>query len=82
MKTVRAFRYQTERVLGLIGGLLSGFIGSGGAFVLTPAMIDALRQSGYDDVGILDLAIAVADANSWARIHRLAGLPPGLVYLG
>jgi len=26
-------------VIGLIGGLLSGFIGSGGAFVLTPAMM-------------------------------------------
>ena len=26
-------------VIGLVGGLLSGFIGSGGAFVLTPAMM-------------------------------------------
>jgi len=26
-------------LIGLIGGLLSGFIGSGGAFVLTPAMM-------------------------------------------
>ncbi|HSR37103.1 MAG TPA: sulfite exporter TauE/SafE family protein, partial [Desulfurivibrionaceae bacterium] len=26
-------------VIGLIGGLLSGFIGSGGAFVITPAMM-------------------------------------------
>ncbi|MBE9521197.1 MAG: sulfite exporter TauE/SafE family protein, partial [Proteobacteria bacterium] len=26
-------------IIGLIGGLLSGFIGSGGAFVLTPAMM-------------------------------------------
>ncbi|MFQ5938379.1 MAG: sulfite exporter TauE/SafE family protein, partial [Acidiferrobacterales bacterium] len=26
-------------VVGFIGGLVSGFIGSGGAFVLTPAMM-------------------------------------------
>jgi hypothetical protein len=26
-------------------------------------MIDRLRQKGYDDTGILDLALAVADAN-------------------
>lgn len=26
-------------IVGLIGGLVSGFIGSGGAFVLTPAMM-------------------------------------------
>jgi len=32
-------RIITLLVVGLIGGLLSGFIGSGGAFVLTPAMM-------------------------------------------
>jgi uncharacterized membrane protein YfcA len=32
-------RFITLIVVGLIGGLLSGFIGSGGAFVLTPAMM-------------------------------------------
>ena len=29
----------------------------------------------------VDLAIAVADANQWARTHRLLGLPPDLFYL-
>ena len=48
----------------------------------TAAMVDALRDAGYDDLGILDLAIAIADANSWARLHRLLGLPATLVYLG
>jgi uncharacterized membrane protein YfcA len=32
-------RALTLLIVGLIGGLLSGFIGSGGAFVLTPAMM-------------------------------------------
>lgn len=32
-------RVVTLLIVGLIGGLLSGFIGSGGAFVLTPAMM-------------------------------------------
>lgn len=32
-------RIVTLLIVGLIGGLLSGFIGSGGAFVLTPAMM-------------------------------------------
>jgi hypothetical protein len=41
-------------------------------------MIDRLRQKGYDDTGILDLAIAVADANMWTRIYRLFGLDAGL----
>ena len=44
-------------------------------------MIGRLRQKGYDDLGILDLAIAVADANLWARIYRLEGLKPELFYL-
>jgi hypothetical protein len=30
-------------VVGLVGGLLSGFIGSGGAFVLTPSMMSPLQ---------------------------------------
>ena len=37
---------------------------------------------GYDDIPILDLAIAVAEANQWARIHRLLGLGPELFYVG
>ena len=57
------------------------FVGTRYAQRTTPAMIAALRRAGYDDLGILDLAIAVADANQWARMHRLAGLPPALFLL-
>jgi len=57
------------------------FVGTRYAFRTTKQMIDELRQKGYDDLGILDLAIAVADANLWARLHRLAGLAPELYYL-
>ena len=32
-------KFITLMVVGLVGGMLSGFIGSGGAFVLTPAMM-------------------------------------------
>ncbi len=46
----------------------------------TAAMITALRSAGYDDLGILDLAVAIADANHWARVHRLLGLPAGILY--
>jgi len=49
------------------------FVGTRYAQRTTAAMIDALRASGYDDLGILDLAIAVADANQWARMSRLTG---------
>ena len=42
---------------------------------------DALRQEGYDDLGILDLSIAIADANMWARFYRLLDLEAGLFYL-
>ena len=41
----------------------------------------ALQRAGYDDLGILDLAIAVSDANQWARTHRLLGLAPELFYV-
>lgn len=51
------------------------FVGTRYAQRTTRSMIDALRASGYDDVGILDLAIAVADANQWARMWRLTGAP-------
>ena len=57
------------------------FVGTRYAYRTTKRMIDALRQKGYDDLGILDLAIAVADANMWARTYRLAGLKPELFYL-
>jgi hypothetical protein len=30
---------------------------------------------------LLDLAVAIADANQWARLYRLLGLPPELFYL-
>lgn len=55
------------------------FVGTRYAHRTTAAQIAALRRAGYDDLGILDLAIAVADANQWARLHRLAGLPADLL---
>jgi hypothetical protein len=58
------------------------FVGTRYAYRTTEDMIAALRSAGYDDVGILDLAIAIADANQWARLHRLAGLRPELFYVG
>jgi hypothetical protein len=57
------------------------FVGTRYAERTTPEMIAALRAAGYDDLGVLDLATAVADANQWARLHRLVGLPPGLFYV-
>jgi len=57
------------------------FVGTRYAYRTTKRMINGLRQIGYDDLGILDLAIAVADANLWARIYRLADLKPELFYL-
>ena len=50
------------------------FVGTRDAARTTPAMIEALRRAGYDNLRILDLAHAVADANQWARVHRLLGL--------
>jgi hypothetical protein len=58
------------------------FVGTRYAYRTTRDMIDALRRVGYDDMAILDLAIAVAEANQWARIHRLLGLAPDLYYVG
>ncbi len=57
------------------------FVGTRYAYRTTKDMIDDLRRLNYDDVGILDLAIAVAGANYWARIHRLLGLEPEMFYL-
>jgi hypothetical protein len=57
------------------------FVGTRYAYRTTKRMIDRLRQKGYNDQNILDLAIAVADANLWARIYRLTGLKPELYYL-
>jgi hypothetical protein len=56
------------------------FVGTRYAARTTVQMIDALRAVGFDDLGVLDLAIAVADANQWARTHRLLGLDPLLFY--
>jgi len=58
------------------------FVGTRYAFRTTKDMIDDLRRMDYDDVGILDLAIAVAGANYWARTHRLLGFEPELFYVG
>jgi alkylhydroperoxidase family enzyme len=41
----------------------------------TAADVAALRRVGHDDRAILELAIEIADANQWARLHRLAGIP-------
>ena len=57
------------------------FVGTRYAYRTTKQTINNIRKLGYDDLGILDLAIAVADANLWARIYRLAGLKPELYYL-
>jgi hypothetical protein len=46
----------------------------------TAATVDALRETGFDDLTILDLAVAIADANMWARFHRLLGLSPEIYY--
>ena len=58
------------------------FVGTRYAYRTTENMIDELRRMNYDDVGILDLAIAVAIANFWARTHRLLSLEPELFYVG
>ena len=57
------------------------FVGTRYAQRTTSEAIATLRRAGYDDLGILDLAIAVADANQWARMFRLTGLPPSLFVL-
>ena len=57
------------------------FVGTRYATRTTLPMIDALRSTGLDDLGVLDLAIAIADANQWARTHRLLGLDARLFYL-
>jgi len=57
------------------------FVGTRYAARTTRQMVDALREQGLDDYDVLDLAIAIADANQWARTHRLLGLDPGLFYL-
>jgi hypothetical protein len=51
------------------------FVGTRYARRTTAGMIEALRARGYDDLGLLDLAIAVAGANEWARLRRLLGVP-------
>jgi len=57
------------------------FVGTRYPARTTPAMVDALRRAGYDDLGVLDLAIAIADANNWARMYRLLDLAPELLYI-
>jgi alkylhydroperoxidase family enzyme len=57
------------------------FVGTRYAGRTTTDQIVALHRTGLDDLAILDLAIAVADANQWARMHRLAGLPANLFSL-
>jgi hypothetical protein len=57
------------------------FVGTRYPARTTPAMVEALRRDGRDDLWILDLAIAIADANNWARMYRLLELPPELLYV-
>jgi len=57
------------------------FVGTRYAARTTQQMIDALRAAGYDDLAILDLAIAIADANMWLRLHRLTGLRADIYFL-
>lgn len=55
------------------------FVGTRYPSRTTRAMVEDLRKAGYDDLRILDLANAVADANQWARMHRLLALDPGIL---
>ena len=57
------------------------FVGTRYAYRMTKSMIDRLKREGYEDVGILDLAIAVADSNEWARMYRLLDLDPNIFYI-
>ncbi len=57
------------------------FVGTRYAYRTTKKMIDGLKEEGFDDLSLLDLAIAIADANQWARLYRLFDLPPELFYL-
>jgi alkylhydroperoxidase family enzyme len=57
------------------------FVGTRYAYRTTQDMIARLRQAGFTDLELLDLAIAVSDANQWARVHRLCGLPGDLFYV-
>lgn len=57
------------------------FVGTRYPARTTEAMIDALRERGFDDLGVLDLAIAVADANQWLRLSSLLDLDRDLFLL-
>jgi AhpD family alkylhydroperoxidase len=51
------------------------FVGTRYAHRATADMVAALRQTGLDDLGILDLTVAIAASNKWERVCRLAGVP-------
>ncbi len=55
------------------------WIGTRQAWRSTAARVAALRAAGYDDRAILDVSIAIAEANQWARAWRLWGLPADLL---
>jgi len=55
-------------------------IGTRYPYRTTAAMVDALRETGLDDLAVLDLAVAVSDSNVWARFCRLFGLRPEIYY--
>ena len=56
---------------GLSAGLMSPV---SSAHRMTVDLIDRIREEGYDDEGIPDLAVAVAETNKWGKPHRLLGL--------
>jgi hypothetical protein len=56
-------------------------IGTRHPYRATVDSVHALRRAGLDDLAILDLALAIADANMWARYYRLLELSPELYYL-
>lgn len=57
------------------------FVGTRYAHRATAEDVTTLRRAGHDDLAILDLAIAIGDANQWARLSRLAGVPADLIEL-
>ena len=57
------------------------FVGTRYASRTTAQMIAALREAGASELRILDLAHAVAEANQWARVRRLLGLPRDLLII-
>ena len=56
------------------------FVGTRYAQRTTAAMVDAVRAEGFGDQDVVELAVAIADANQWERCWRLAGLDAELYW--